>query len=110
MEHTICSKMNLAHSMELADDVCHMHSRFGQFGDSVSFSARYVHGLRLMHHRPRNHFGYTQWYSWVKGLKWKLNLVYLEIVLILMQDRCMVCMEHTICSEINLDSPDGTPR
>ena len=25
-----------------------------------------------------------------------------------MQDRCMVCMEHTICSEINLDTPDGT--
>ena len=32
----------------------------------------------------------------------------LEIVLILMQDRCTVCMEHTICSEINLDTPDGT--
>ena len=26
-----------------------------------------------------------------------------------MQDRCMVCMEHTICLEINLDAPDGTP-
>ena len=33
----------------------------------------------------------------------------LEIVLILMQDRCSVCMEHTICLEINLDAPDGTP-
>ena len=32
----------------------------------------------------------------------------LEIVLILMQDRCTVCMEHTICLEINLDTPDGT--
>ena len=32
----------------------------------------------------------------------------LEIVQILMQDRCTVCMEHTICSEINLDTPDGT--
>jgi len=30
-------------------------------------------------------------------------------VLILMQDRCTVCMEHTICLEINLDAPDGTP-
>ena len=29
-------------------------------------------------------------------LKWKLVLVHLEIVLILMQDRCMVCVEHTI--------------
>ena len=32
----------------------------------------------------------------------------LETVLILMQDRCTVCMEHTICSEINLDKPDET--
>jgi len=39
-------------------------------------------------------------------LKWKLSLFCLEIVLILMQDRCMVCMEDTICSEINLGSPD----
>ena len=23
---------------------------------------------------------------------------------------CTVCMERTICSEINLDAPDGTPR
>ena len=27
----------------------------------------------------------------------------------LMQDSCTVCMEHIICLEINLDSPDGTP-
>ena len=33
-----------------------------------------------------------------------------EIVLILMQDRCTVCMEHTIFSEINLDALDRTPR
>ena len=29
---------------------------------------------------------------------------------ILTQDRCMVCVEHTIGSEIILDAPDGTPR
>ena len=45
----------------------------------------------------------------MKRLKWKLGSVCLEIVLILMQDRCTVCMEHTICLEINLDAPDGTP-
>jgi hypothetical protein len=33
-------------------------------------------------------------------LKWKLVLVYLEIVLILMQDRCTVCIEHTIGLEL----------
>ena len=36
--------------------------------------------------------------------------VNLEIVLILTQDRCMVCAERTIGSEIILDAPDGTPR
>jgi hypothetical protein len=28
----------------------------------------------------------------------------------LTQDRCIVCVEHTIGSEIILDTPDGTPR
>jgi hypothetical protein len=36
----------------------------------------------------------------VTGLKWMLVLVHLEIVLILVQVRCMVCVEHTILSEI----------
>ena len=43
-------------------------------------------------------------------LKWKLDFVRLEILLILMQDRCMVCAEYSIGSEIILDAPDGTPR
>jgi hypothetical protein len=43
----------------------------------------------------------------VTRLKWKLDLVHLEIVLILMQDRCMVCAERIIGSEIILDAPDG---
>jgi hypothetical protein len=40
---------------------------------------------------------------------WNLVLVHLEIVLISTQDRCTVCTEHTIGSEIILDAPDGTP-
>ena len=43
------------------------------------------------------------------GLKWKLDLVCLVIVLILMQDRFMVCAERTIGLEIILDAPDGSP-
>ena len=43
-------------------------------------------------------------------LKWKLVSVRLEIVLILTPDRCTVCVERTIGSEIVLDAPDGTPR
>jgi hypothetical protein len=61
-----------------------------------------------MHYKLRIYFGRTRWYSWVKRLKWNLGSLYLEIVLILMQHRFMVCMEHTICSEINLVKPDGT--
>jgi hypothetical protein len=33
-----------------------------------------------------------------------------EIVLILTQDRCSVCVERTIGSKIILDAPNGTPR
>jgi hypothetical protein len=35
---------------------------------------------------------------------------YSETVLMLVQDRCMVCPNCTIGSEIILDGPDGTPR
>jgi hypothetical protein len=40
----------------------------------------------------------------------ELFLVCLEIVLILMQDRSTVCVEHTIGSKIILDAPSGTPK
>ena len=43
-------------------------------------------------------------------LKWKLDLVDLEIVLILTQDRCIVYAKPTICLEVFLDAPDRTPR
>ena len=108
IERTICFEYIWKHPIELQDDVCHIESHFGLFGDSVSFGARYVHGLCLMHHMLRNYFGSTRWYSLVKRLIWNLGSICLEIVLILMQDGCTVCMEHTICSEINLDTPDGT--
>ena len=43
-------------------------------------------------------------------LNWKLVLFCLEIVLFLTQDRCTVCAERIIGSEIILDAPEGTPR
>jgi hypothetical protein len=43
-------------------------------------------------------------------LKQKLILVCLQLVLILTQDRCTVCTEHTIGSEIILDAPDENAR
>jgi hypothetical protein len=41
---------------------------------------------------------------------WNLILVRLEIVLVSVQDRCIVCTKRTIGLEIILDTPDGTPR
>jgi hypothetical protein len=46
----------------------------------------------------------------VTRLKWKVDVVRLEIVVILRQDRCTVCAKHTIGSEIILGEPDGTLR
>jgi hypothetical protein len=41
---------------------------------------------------------------------WNLILVRLEIVLVLLQDRCAVCTDHTLGIEIILYALDGTPR
>jgi hypothetical protein len=41
----------------------------------------------------------------VTRLNWKLVLVHLEILIILMQDRCTVYAERSIGSEIVLDTP-----
>ena len=38
------------------------------------------------------------------------RLVRLEMVLVLVQDRCTVCAKHTIGLDIVSDAPDGTPR
>ena len=62
---TVCADVPYAresfwmHPMELLGDVGHVEPRFDLFGDSVSVGARYVHGLRRMYHRLRNHFGCT---------------------------------------------------
>ena len=42
----------------------------------------------------------------VTKLNWKLVLAGLEIVLILTQDRYIICAERTIGSKIILDAPD----
>ena len=55
-----------------------------------------------MHHRIRNHFGCTRWYSDVTWVKWILISVHLEIVLVLTQDMSTLCAERTIGSEISL--------
>jgi hypothetical protein len=49
--------------MELVSDIGRVESRFSQFGDSVSVSARQVHGLHRTDHRHRNRFRRSQWDS-----------------------------------------------
>jgi hypothetical protein len=36
--------------------------------------------------------------------------IHLEMMLVLVEDRCTVCARHTIGSGIIFDAPDGTPR
>ena len=40
---------------------------------------------------------------------WNLIFVHLEVVLVSVQDRCMVCAKHTIGLEIIMDAPNGAP-
>ena len=96
--------------MELLGCTGQVEAHFSPFGDSVDLHARWVHGLRQMHYRLRNHFGCTRWYSDVTSVKWILVSVHLEIVLVSTQDRSTVCAERTIGLEISLHAPDGTPR
>jgi hypothetical protein len=46
----------------------------------------------------------------VMWVLWNLILVCLEMVLVSVQDRYMVCAKHTIGLKIILDTPDGTPK
>ena len=46
----------------------------------------------------------------MKFIIWNLASVQLEIVLVSVQDSCMVCAQCTIGSEIVVEVPDGTPR
>jgi hypothetical protein len=40
----------------------------------------------------------------------EVHFCHLETMLVSVQDRCKVCTEHAIGSEIALDEPNGTPR
>jgi hypothetical protein len=45
--------------MVLLRDVDEVEAHFGLFGDSVNLDARWVHDLRGMCNRLKNHFGPT---------------------------------------------------
>jgi hypothetical protein len=46
----------------------------------------------------------------MKRIIWNLASAQLEIVLVSVQDRCMVCAQCTIGSETVVEVLDGTPR
>ena len=50
--------------------------------------------------------GTPEWYTKVMYVKWKLVSVRFEIVLVLAQDRCMVCADYTLGKEIALGTPE----
>jgi hypothetical protein len=94
------------HPVKLPGDVGRVESRSALFGDCVSVGARQVHGLHQTYHRLRKSF----WMDPMVHRGEEAQLVHLVIVLILTDDRCTVCVECTLGSEIILDAPDQTPR
>jgi hypothetical protein len=46
----------------------------------------------------------------VMWVMWNLTSLHLDTVLVSVQNLCTVCTERTIGSEIDLDTPNGTPR
>ena len=94
--------------MVLVGDEAQAEAYFGPFGGGANLDARLAHGLHQTFRRIENHFGRTRRYSLVTWVKWNLVSVCWELVSV--QDSCTVGAEHTIGSEIVLDTPDGTPR
>jgi hypothetical protein len=84
-----------------------VEGRFSQFGDSVNLdtSARFApnvqYALKSFLAHPIDLLGDVG--------QGKACLGLLEIVLISAQERCTICIELTIDSEIILDTPNGTP-
>ena len=63
-----------------------------------------MHGLCGTYHRLGNHFGRTRWNSLVTRVMSNHVSVRLEMVLVSMQDRCIVCAKRTIGLETILDA------
>ena len=86
--------------MVLLGDEAQVEASFGPFGDSANLDARSVHGLRRTYHRLGNHFGSQPMELLGDVGHVESHLVCLEMVLVLVQDRCTVCAKRTIGSDI----------
>jgi hypothetical protein len=85
-------------SIRLLGDEAQVEARFDPFGDSATLDARLVHGLRRTYRWLGNSIGGTRWNSWVMWIMWNLVSICFERVLASVQDRCSVCIKHTIGS------------
>jgi hypothetical protein len=94
--------------MKLLGNEAQVEARFGPFGDSANLDE--VHRLHRTYHMLENRYGRIRWNSEVTWVMWNLVSVYLDIVLVSVQESWMVRAKRTIRSEIDLDAPDGTPR
>jgi hypothetical protein len=70
--------------MELLGDEAQVEACFGLFRDSANLDE--LHGLRRTYNRLRNLFGRIRWNSQVTWVLWNIVSVYLETVLVSVQD------------------------
>ena len=86
--------------MELQGDESQLKARFGPFGDSANRDVRSVHGLRRTYHC----LGKSFWTHPIELLGTVHHVesrsVHLEMVLLLVQGRCTVCVKRTTGSDI----------
>jgi hypothetical protein len=82
--------------MGLLGDEAQVEAQFGPFGNSATLYARLVHGLCRTYRWLKNSIGDTRWNSKVRWVMWNLVLICFETVLASVQDRCSVCVKHTI--------------
>ena len=95
--------------MELLCDVGHVESHFRPFGDSVSVGCQI--GSWFVPNVPLAQKSFWTHPMVLLGdeAQVKLDSVWFEIVLILMQDSCTVSAKCIRGSEFIMDAPDGTP-
>ena len=85
--------------MVLLGDEAKVEVRFGAFGDSANLDARNLHGLCRTYHRFRNRLHAPDELLGDVGHV-ESRSVRLEMVLVLVQDRCTVCAQRTIGPDI----------
>ena len=103
--------------MVLLGEEAHVESWFCLFGvvlilmqDRCTVCIEHTICLENQFRHTRWIYRCTRWNYQMKCIIWNLASVQLEIVLVSVQDSCMVCAQCTIGSEIVVEVPDGTPR